>query len=72
MKYHQLNIQQKYSAIDQIVEILNNRKLVLDGVLSLVTRESVEWVIVNFPETAAKLFAIDIVDEKTVLVSRKR
>ena len=72
MKYHQLNIEQKGSAIDQIVEILNNRKLVLDGVLSLVTRESVEWVIVNFPETAAKLFAIDIVDEKTVLVSRKR
>lgn len=72
MKYHQLNIEQKGSAIDQIVEILNNRKLVLDGVLSLVTREGVELALANYPETAEPLFAIDIVDEKTVLVSRKR
>lgn len=72
MKYHQLNMEQQDSAIDQIVEILNNRKLVLEGVLSPVAREGVEWAIANFPEAAAPLFAIDIIDEKTVLVSRKR
>ena len=72
MTYHQLNVEQQDSAIDQIVEILNNRKLVLNGVLSLVTREGVEWALANYPETAEPLFAIDIVDEKNVLVSRKK
>lgn len=71
MKYHQLNKEQKESALGQIVEILNSRKLVVVGVLSPVTRKGVEQALANYPEEAESVFAIDVIDEKTVFVSNK-
>ena len=66
MKYHQLNIEQQDSAIDQIVEIENE----WTSESEIITREDIEDALYDGQEFDS-IYVFEVIDDNAVEVSKR-